>query len=116
MHGASLEKATPLGYYEVENVPSSVLTRVLYIGELKTSCFISQIVCSGSIYAKFSVFLNEEKIGTKRSGPERNCEFNFKIPIFCKNGSNLEIKAIHYKADQLADFECGVFAAYELVA
>lgn len=115
MHGEALEKSRPFKYDYIDNVPHSTVAMVLSTGELQSPIFVSEIICSGSAYAEFMLYFNGLQIATKRSGPDRNVEFIFRVPLFVRDGELLEIKATHYRSDQLAKFECGMFAAIDII-
>ncbi len=108
--GINLGLAKPLAYDEIENVPSSTLSIVLeeQFGN-SPFIYITNIICSGTVYAEFQLYIDNVKTAVKRSSPERNIEFVFPKNLYMEEGGNLKIKVIHYRADQLPRFECAVF-------
>jgi len=94
-------------YFEAENVTSNNLTTILTFTATQDTN-ISLISCSGEDYAKFQLFIDTTLIATKRSGPERDVEWNFVNPLLISNGSILDIKVTHWHTDAL-DFEAGMY-------
>ena len=102
------QKTQPLAYDELAGVIAGSEEIVLaYVSQSEQ--WISLIACSGRIYAEFSLYINDEKIGMRRSGPERNADFEFTSPLFLDNGAVLKVKVRHYHADQIGVFEASVF-------
>lgn len=97
-----------IAYDEIAGVLSgSVYTIVSHTSS--EEIWMSSIFCSGRIYAEFSVWIDGNKVATKRSSPERNVSFEFSNAFFLDNGTTLEVKVIHHRSDQIGTFEAAVF-------
>ena len=105
---SSLEKVKSLGYEEIENVGNDVRTTILY-RKMDIITFLTSVQCSGEICAMFIVMINKNKIMVKRAGPSRNVDFVFHMPLFLAQNDEVAVSVIHYRSDQTADFECGIF-------
>jgi hypothetical protein len=68
-----------------------------------------QIVCSGTGYAKYQIYINSVLKETKRSGPDRNVVFLYDHPIDLNAGDVVDIKAIHYNTGVQEDFEATIY-------
>jgi len=102
----------PVVYDEVADVPAAILTTILSREfDLDSRLQISNIMCSGSVYAEFSLYMKDKKIDVKRSCPSRTVDFVFPKSLYCDNGDVLTVKVIHYRSDQLPKFECGIFGS-----
>jgi hypothetical protein len=77
---------------------------------------IAMISCSGSGYAKFTVYINSVLKETKRSGPDRNVVFNYNHPLTLTTGDVVDIKVEHYNVGSLEDFEATIFGFKQTVA
>ena len=77
---------------------------------------IAMISCSGSAYAKFTVYINTILKETKRSGPERNVVFNYNHPLTLSVGDVVDIKVEHFNVGLLEDFEATIFGFKQTVA
>lgn len=69
-----------------------------------------QISCSGTVYAKWLLYINSVLKETRRSGPERNLYFTYNHPIKLVTGDVVDIKVIHYSLGTLEDFETTFYA------
>ena len=103
-----LERARPLFYNEVLSVPDSILVPIIS-KEMTARTSITNIVCSGEIYAEYSLFHKGKKVAVKRSSPTRNVDFSFPSDLTFEEKDLFEVKVIHYRTDQTPKFECGVF-------
>lgn len=104
-----MQSSYPLAYDSVKDVAANVSTKIVGC-TVEFSLFITSIVCSGTIYAEFDVMIGEKKVVTKRSGPSRNVEFNFKpFPLFVKKEMPVWVSVKHYRLDVNASFEGGIF-------
>lgn len=105
---SDFDKDRSLFYNEIGSVPATIQTSI--INEVSPSIlFVSQIMCSGDVYAKFSISRNNKKLATKRSGPSRNVDFIFRSNLTIKQGDIFKVDVIHFRSDQTPSFECGVF-------
>lgn len=69
-----------------------------------------QISVSGTVYAKYQLYINSGLKETRRSGPERNLYFTYNHPIKLLAGDVVDLKVIHYNTGAFADFEATIFA------
>lgn len=74
-----------------------------------TATKITRIGCSGTVYAKFQLFVNTNLTETKRSGPYRSIDFNFDRPLSMSSGDVIDIKVTHYNTSITADFEATIY-------
>lgn len=103
-------KVTPLAGNGITNVPAGVLsTIVTYTAPADKS--LTSITVSGTVYAKFQLFLNTILIETRRGGPERTMVFEFNSPLQLNSGNILDVKVTHYTTGQTAEFESTVYGA-----
>jgi len=71
---------------------------------------IALISCSGQDYAKYYLTLNTVDIDIRRSGPERNVEFDFKSnPLGLSSGDIVDIKVEHFFTGESLDFEATIY-------
>jgi len=68
---------------------------------------ISQVIASGTGYAKYSLVFNTVTVATLRSGPSRNVEFFPNIDL--ENGDILDVKVEHYTDGDTMNFETTIF-------
>lgn len=103
-------KVTPLAGNGITNVPDGVLsTIVTYTAPSDKS--LTSITVSGTLYAKFQLFLNTVLIETRRGGPDRTLVFEFNSPLTLNSGDILDVKVTHFNAGQTAEFESTVYGA-----
>lgn len=99
---------SPLASGSVTSVPAGALTTIVtYTAAVATH--LSRISISGTLYAKFQLFLNTVLIETKRSGPERSLDFDFNCPLILPPSSILDVKVTHYQTGETGDFESTVY-------
>lgn len=99
---------TPVAGNAITNVPDNVLsTIVTYTAPADKR--IAVISTSGTLYAKFELFLNTVLIETRRGGPDRTVVFEFANPLQLSSGDILDVKVIHFDTAHTADFESTVY-------
>lgn len=104
-----LDKSFPLAYDEIENISAGVPTKIVSLLD-ETDAFVTTVVCSGTLYAEYTLFMGGEKIATKRSGPSRNVHFTYaNFPLLVDSNIEFSVWVTHYRMDTNADFECGIF-------
>lgn len=90
------------------NVPDNSQTTIVTYTVIADTR-LSKIVVSGTDYAKFELFKNAVLVETRRTGPERNLDFNFDNPLMLSTGDVLDVKVTHYNTGVLANFESTVY-------
>ena len=70
--------------------------------------YITGIVCTGEVNARWEVFINSVRKATKRT-TDRNVEFEFSTPFELAGSTVLDVKATHHGPDAGADFQATVF-------
>ena len=101
---------SPLASGTVSSVPASTLTTITtYTAASDTK--LSKISVSGTIYAKYQLFLDTVLIDTKRCGPEREMDFMFDRPLSLSAISVLDVKVTHYQTGSLEEFNATVYGA-----
>lgn len=106
--GGSGVNVTALAGNAITNVPDTMLmTIVTYTAP--TPIHITQITCSGTVYAKFQLFLNTVLMETRRGGPERTVVFEFNNPLQLQANDILDVKVEQYNVGQTADFDSTVY-------
>lgn len=89
-------------------VPASTTTTIVTYAAASTTR-LTKISVSGTVYAKFQLFLNTVLIDTKRSGPERSLDFSFDIPLAIGVGDIIDVKVTHYNTALLEDFNSTIY-------
>jgi hypothetical protein len=99
---------SPIATGSVTSVPATTLTTIVtYAAAADTK--VTRIGCSGTVYAKFQLFLNTVLVEVKRSGPERSIDFSFDRPLALATGDVIDVKVTHYVTAALEDFEATVY-------
>jgi hypothetical protein len=71
---------------------------------------LTQVSVSGEDYAKFFITLNGSDIDIRRSGPDRNVEFNYTgAPYKLSLGDVVDIKVEHFNTGSLVDFDATIY-------
>lgn len=99
---------TALAGNALTNVPDTTLTTIVTY-TAPSAMRITQITCSGTVYAKFQLFLNTVLMETRRGGPERTVVFEFNNPLQLQSGDILDVKVEQYNVGQTADFDSTVY-------
>lgn len=69
--------------------------------------YITKIICSGVVSAKWDVYIDSVLKMTKRT-TDRNVDFDFSTPMKLNAHSVLDVKATHHGPDTTADFSASV--------
>lgn len=93
----------------VTGVTDSTLTTIVTFTASAPKTLISVISVSGTVYAKFSLYLNAVLLETKRGGPDRTMTFAFPHPLKLIATDILDVKVEHFNIGQVADFESTVY-------
>ena len=99
---------TALAGNALTNVPDTTLTTIVTYTAPSTKK-ITQITCSGTVYAKFQLFLNTVLMETRRGGPDRTLVFEFNNPLQLQMNDILDVKVEHYNVGQTADFDSTIY-------
>jgi hypothetical protein len=86
------------------NMPSTIVT---YTAPAKK--LLSHISVSGTVYAKFQLYLNTALLETRRGGPDRTLVFEFLRPLRLQATDILDVKVTHYQTGETAEFESTVY-------
>jgi hypothetical protein len=71
---------------------------------------LTQVSVSGEDYAKFFITLNAVDIDIRRTGPDRNLDFNYTgAPYKLVAGDVVDIKVEHYNTGDLVDFDATIY-------
>lgn len=110
---ATIEGVALISYVTGGNaaaVPASTKTTILSAVYSASFNNIALISCSGDDYAKFYLTVNTVDIDVRRSGPDRNLQFDFKSnPVGLSSGDIVDIKVEHFNAGDLLDFEATIY-------
>lgn len=107
---ASTTAVSPLAVGSASNVPDNVLTTIVTY-TAASAIQITRISVSGTVYAKFQLFLNASLIETARSGPDRTLFMEFKSPLSLSNTDVLDVKVTHYNTGLMENFEATIYGA-----
>jgi hypothetical protein len=104
-----LSRLDLIRFTETTIVAANTLTTILSFTAIATTN-IALLTASGQDYAKYDLFVDSVQIGTKRSGPSRNVEWSFQMPLALDIASVLQIKVTHFYTAETVDFEAGMYA------
>jgi hypothetical protein len=95
----------------VTNVPVTTKTTILTQAFVATTFEnLVMISVSGGDYAKFYLTLNGSDIDIRRSGPDRNLQFDFTgAPLALSPGDIIDVKVEHFVPATLLDFEATIY-------
>ena len=106
--GVALSSSKAVG--SVANVPASTLTTILTKTADANLTNISIVSVSGEDYAKFTLVINGSDIDVRRSGPQRNVQFDYTSnPLKTNTGDVIDIKVEHFFTGDTLDFEATIF-------
>ena len=95
----------------VTNVPATTKTTLLsqaYVAGTFEN--LTTVSVSGEDYSKFFITLNGTDIDVRRSGPDRNVEFNYTgAPYKLSVGDVIDVKVEHYNTGDLVDFDATIY-------
>jgi len=92
------------------NVPATTKTTILTATYSATFNNIALVSVSGQDYAKYFLTVNTVDIDTRRTGPDRNLDFDFKSnPLGLSVGDVVDIKVEHFFTGDLLDFEATIY-------
>ena len=105
----SLKGIIPLATGAVPGVTDNTLTTLATYTPSATK-MVTRISVSGTVYAKYQLFLNTTLIETQRTGPGRNLTFLFDpLPLGMSSSDILDVKVTHYNIGASEDFEATVY-------
>jgi hypothetical protein len=91
----------------VDNTKTTILTQAYVAGTFEN---LTQVSVSGEDYAKFFITLNGTDIDIRRSGPDRNVEFNYTgAPYKLAPLDVVDIKVTHFNTGDLVDFDATIY-------
>ena len=91
-------------------VAASTKTTILSAAYSPSFNNIALVSCSGDDYAKFFLTVNTVDIDIRRTGPDRNLQFDFKSnPVGLSSGDIVDIKVEHYNAGDSLNFEATIY-------
>ena len=86
-----------------DTTKTTILTQSFVAGTFENLAIIS---CSGDDYAKFYFTLNGTDIDIRRSGPQRNLQYDFTgAPYELVLGDVIDIKVEHFVGGEFLDFD-----------
>jgi len=89
-----------------DNTKTTILTQSYVAGTFENLVIVS---VSGDVYAKYYLTVNGTDIDIRRSGPDRNLQFDFTgAPYSLTAGDIVDIKVEHYE-NKLYDFEATIY-------
>jgi len=108
INGISLSTVKSTG--SADNVPASTLTTILSKTASVTFNNITIVSVSGEAYAKYILYLNAAVLDIRRTGPDRNLQFDFTgSPLALITGDVVDIKVEHYNTGDLLDFDATIY-------
>ena len=84
----------------LDNIETTILTYTSLGQET-----VSDIIISGTCYARFNIYLNTSLGFVIRSGPSRQANLSIQRPLQLTTGDVLDVKVIHYYVGDVEDFE-----------
>ena len=106
--GVALSSSKTTG--SATNVPATTLTTILTKTADASFSNISIISVSGDDYAKFTLVINGSTIDTRRSGPDRNLQFDFTSnPLQIAVGDIVDMKVEHFFTGDLLNFDASIY-------
>jgi len=101
-------EVTPLVTGAATSVPAATPTTLAtYTAASATK--VSRVSCSGTVYAKFQLYLNTVLIETRRTGPDRTIDFPFEAPLSLAVSDILDVKVTHYQTSLMENFETTIY-------
>ena len=90
-----------------DNVKTTILTQSFVANTFENLVIIS---VSGDDYAKFFFTLNGTDIDIRRSGPQRNLQFDFTgAPYEIVSGDVVDVKVEHFVGGEFLDFDATIY-------
>lgn len=85
------------------NIETTIATYALIGDET-----IGNIVCGGTSYARYNIYINTILQFVVRSGPMRQANLDLNRPLQLSTGDVIDVKVIHYNTDATDDFEATI--------
>ena len=90
-----------------DNTKTTIVTQSYVLGTLEN---ISIVSVSGDDYAKYFLTVNNVDIDIRRTGPDRNLQFDFTgSPLALSIGDVVDIKVEHYSVGSNLDFDATIY-------
>lgn len=103
--GQALRGSTVLASGETGGTASGAPDTILTLTPTAET-FLTQVICSGEDYAKFTLVLNAAVIATRRSGPSRDVIWDFGGgPFSLGPGDIFDVKVEHFYTGDSVNFE-----------
>jgi len=98
------------GVGTANNVADGVRTTIFSVVADDLLLNITNVVVSGEAYAKYFLVYNAADLDVRRSGPDRNLEFDFKGSAWELNyGDIIDVQVEHSVTSELLNFGCTVY-------
>lgn len=94
----------------VTGVSDTVLTTICTYTAAQDR-YVSHISVSGTVYAKYQIYLNMNLLETRRGGPDRTLVFEWNKPLHLNSGDILDVKVTHFVTGASEEFEATVYGA-----
>ena len=91
------------------NLASNTIGTILTLTPIVNQKVV-KISCSGGVYAKFQVFIDNNLIETKITGPKRHVVFKYDYPIPLNIGQILDIKVTHFYTGEQVNFDGTIYS------
>jgi len=112
-----VSSVTYKGVGAASNVAEGLRTTIFTVVADDTILNISNIVVSGEAYAKYFLVHNNTDLDIRRSGPDRNLEFDFKGSSWLLNyGDIVDVQVEHCCPGELLNFGCTVYGYGDIAA
>jgi hypothetical protein len=90
-----------------DTTKTTILTQAFVAGTFENLAIIS---VSGDDYAKYFFTLNGTDIDIRRSGPDRNLQFDFTgAPYELVSGDVVDVKVEHFSIGEFLDFDATIY-------
>lgn len=90
-----------------DTTKTTILTQSYVAGTIEN---VSIISVSGEDYAKYFLTLNGTDIDIRRSGPDRNLQFDFTgSPLALSAGDVIDVKVEHYSIGSFLNFDATIY-------
>lgn len=104
-----MDSSYVLAYEEVADVPFNVITTIVS-RQYDQSCYLTKVMCSGTIFAEYTMQIDNKTVLTRRSGPSRNTDFSLEyFPLFLEKKKEIRVSVKHYRQSMSEQFECTIF-------
>ena len=106
-NGTAIKSSDILANATASAVSDNVLTTILTLSP-SVDTFITQVVCSGDDYGKFTLVVDASTKFTRRGGPGRDVVFQFVSPFKVAGSSVFDVKVEHFLSGATPNFQSTV--------